>query len=170
MTHNRTDVVEGVVFWLAMSLFLVLSMGEYYLTRGGGRTLFVIGISLIVFPAAISSPALYALKKFGKQEVKKGVRAPTALVRQNVYALVRHPQYLGLMMMTIGFMAIYQHVISTACGFFSILFFYFQIEKEEEYCLNVFAEEYRRYALAVPKFNIIAGIWRFLQKKSKPLY
>ena len=160
MNGNQVKRVEGPIFWIAMALLVALSMGNYYLARGGDRTLFCVGIWLTVLPVAIASPGIYALRKYGKAGIGKDVAEPIHLVRENVYALVRHPQYLGLMIMAAGFMAIYQHPITTAIGFFSMLFFYFQTEREEEYCLDVFGEDFRLYSTDVPKFNIIAGIWR----------
>ena len=147
-----------------MSLFAVFYLGGLYLPGGTNRPLFKFGVILSVLSVAIIALAIYSFRKFGKSETRFNFNRSTVLVRQNIYAVVRHPHYLGLMVLSIGFMALSQHVVVLAAGLTFNIFILVQVSKEEEYCRERFGDAYERYAATVPSFNIFAGLWRRMHR------
>jgi protein-S-isoprenylcysteine O-methyltransferase Ste14 len=85
------------------------------------------------------------------------------VVDQSLYAITRHPQYLGYILLGSGFALISQHWVAVLLAFIGATFFYLQAIWEERYCLAQYGEPYAQYLQRVPRFNIIFGILRILQ-------
>jgi protein-S-isoprenylcysteine O-methyltransferase Ste14 len=58
------------------------------------------------------------------------------------------------------------NLVTVALALFGTLFFYLQAVAEEEHCLKTFDRQYRDYAVRVPRFNIVAGVFRLLRNRS----
>jgi protein-S-isoprenylcysteine O-methyltransferase Ste14 len=86
-----------------------------------------------------------------------------AVVDRGLYAITRHPQYLGYMLLVAGFALLLQHWLSTILALMSIVFFYRQAMHEERYCLAKFGVWYEQYIMRVPRFNLVAGIVRLVR-------
>jgi len=79
-------------------------------------------------------------------------KANGSLVRDGVYSCVRHPQYLGIFLVTSGFL-LQWITIPTAIMFPILLFMYYRLaKKEEEEMEQLFGDDYRKYRLGVPMF------------------
>jgi protein-S-isoprenylcysteine O-methyltransferase Ste14 len=83
-----------------------------------------------------------------------------AVVDRGLYAIVRHPQYLGYMFLACGFALLSQHWMTAVLAVVGITMFYGQAVREERTCLAAFGEPYARYRRQVPRFNAILGIIR----------
>ena len=78
--------------------------------------------------------------------------AKGSLVTYGVYSYVRHPQYLGIFLVTSGFLLQWV-TIPTAIMFPVLLLMYYRLaKKEEEEMQALFGDEYRRYKVSVPMF------------------
>jgi len=81
------------------------------------------------------------------------------------YSVVRHPQYLGLMIIMTAFI-IQWPTIPTLIMYPLLMYAYYkQALKEENELILKFGELYITYASHVPRFNIIKGIRYYLTKK-----
>jgi protein-S-isoprenylcysteine O-methyltransferase Ste14 len=81
---------------------------------------------------------------------RKIYRAKGKLVTTGIYAHVRHPQYLGFLLLTLG-MNILWVAISTLLLWPILAILYYRLAKKEDKELEErFGEEYRKYELAVP--------------------
>jgi protein-S-isoprenylcysteine O-methyltransferase Ste14 len=87
------------------------------------------------------------------------------VVQQGLYALIRHPQYFGYMLLTCGFALLSQHWVAVLFAILSVVFFYVQAAQEERHCLARYGEPYNRYLQSVPRFNLIQGVWRVLREE-----
>jgi protein-S-isoprenylcysteine O-methyltransferase Ste14 len=79
-------------------------------------------------------------------------RAKDRLVTTGIYAQIRHPQYLGFLLITggIGFL---WPTFSTVLMWPILVFLYYRLAKEEETKMEEkFGGEYREYKEAVPRF------------------
>lgn len=84
---------------------------------------------------------------FGWQKI---YRAKDKLVTTGIYEHVRHPQYLGFLLLTLG-MNILWVTISTLLLWPILAIMYYRLAKEEDRELEErFGEEYRKYERAVP--------------------
>lgn len=110
-----------------------------------------LGISVVLF---LSSNVL---RKEGGMEKRKGF-VTTKLVETGIYRVIRHPIYLSLAYVFLGFGLISQHPLSLFFGFtMVILCYYFMIDEED----------YLQYMKNVPRSNLLIGIWRVLRRKAK---
>jgi hypothetical protein len=68
-----------------------------------------------------------------------------AVVDRGVYAITRHPQYLGYMLLACGFALLSQHWLAILLAAVCVTCFYLQAVSEEEYCLAQLGSAYERY-------------------------
>jgi protein-S-isoprenylcysteine O-methyltransferase Ste14 len=81
---------------------------------------------------------------------RKIYRAKGQLVTTGIYGYVRHPQYLGFLLLTLG-MNILWVTISTFLLWPILAVLYYRLAKKEDKELEArFGEEYRNYKRAVP--------------------
>ncbi len=97
--------------------------------------------------------------------------AKDSLVTDGVYSYVRHPQYLGIFLVTSGFL-LQWITIPTAIMFPILVLMYYRLaKKEEEEMERLFGDEYRRYRLSVPMFlptGLFKGIKHSLLSSKAP--
>lgn len=94
-------------------------------------------------------------------------RKDDRLVTGGLYALVRHPQYLGLFLGLFGEGVVHWPTLFSV-GVFPIIVvvYYFLARREERAMLAKFGDEYRAYASRVPMFIPRWGQWRALMDAS----
>ncbi len=79
-------------------------------------------------------------------------KAKDALVTTGIYAHVRHPQYLGFLLLTLGINFLWT-TFSTLILWPILALLYYRLAKEEEKDMEAkFGEEYREYKNTVPMF------------------
>jgi len=78
--------------------------------------------------------------------------AKGGLVTEGVYAYVRHPQYSGLFLVTIGLLIQWPTIITVLMWPVLIGAYYKLAKREEKDMEKEFGEEYRRYRERVPMF------------------
>ena len=76
----------------------------------------------------------------------------TALVTEGLYKHVRHPQYLGILLATLGLIVFRFSPISVALWPVLAFIYYRLARKEEKKCEEKFGEEFREYRRRVPMF------------------
>jgi len=72
------------------------------------------------------------------------------IVTDNVYRYVRHPQYLGLMILTLGTLVQWPTLITVPMWPFLSLLYYRLAKKEEKELEERFGSKYTKYKQAVP--------------------
>lgn len=88
----------------------------------------------------------------------------TVLVESGIYSVVRHPQYLGFMLIVAALVLLSQHPLSVACAALGCALFYRDIMREEQMSVSKLGEDYRGYMERVPRLNIVRGIYRRASK------
>jgi hypothetical protein len=82
------------------------------------------------------------------------------IANSGLYGLVRHPQYLGIILIITGFI-IQWPTVPTLIMYPILLFVYYrQAVKEEEIMINRFGKEYIMYMKSTPRFNICKKLFR----------
>jgi len=100
------------------------------------------GIILIVLAFYLSLTGLSIV--FGKERIKPGV------IREGVFGRVRHPVYLGEILLYLGLLLFSISLVSTVVWFAAILFLHSISRYEEKLLLNRFGDEYKAYIREVP--------------------
>jgi len=76
--------------------------------------------------------------------------SPTRLVTYGIYSYVRHPQYLGFIILIIGFLIQWPTIFSLLIGPILIFSYYLLAKKEEKENLGVYGNEYKNYTDSTP--------------------
>ncbi|MFA5365068.1 MAG: methyltransferase [Candidatus Bathyarchaeia archaeon] len=121
---------------------------EFLLSNLIGQDMFYFVFMYVIFPVAlVILVAGMLLIIFGWKEIhdSKG-----KLVTTGIYSHVRHPQYLGFLLMTFG-MNLEWTTFFTFMLWPVIVFVYYQLaKKEEKEAEELFGEEYQKYKQKVP--------------------
>jgi protein-S-isoprenylcysteine O-methyltransferase Ste14 len=155
-----------------------LTVGHFLLMLNIGLNIFIknyailvwvekIGVAFIIPAVVLWIVPVMALRKYGNISQFGSFLATTELVDSGIYRLIRHPQYLGFMLLSVG-MAFYFQLYSTiALSLLTIVFLSFGIKEEEKMLTDQFGEEYNSYKKSVPSLNVFIGLIRMLRKGNK---
>jgi protein-S-isoprenylcysteine O-methyltransferase Ste14 len=145
---------------LIAQLTLVWVLDETVEVMGLGYAawaLWIVAMVLLLLPM----PTLRS--RGGVQKGSSYVETET-VVENGVYALVRHPQYLGWMLMYIAVLLFKTNWILAILGIAGAACVVLFTVQEEALLIDRFGECYKRYMQAVPRFNLLAGVIRLLVK------
>jgi protein-S-isoprenylcysteine O-methyltransferase Ste14 len=148
--------------WLASGVTVSLIVVSQFLPRGGNSVLRGMGVSVLLLAGVFIFCPFYLLARHGGQSGPSYMQT-AAVVDRGLYAAVRHPQYLGYILLACGFAMLSQHGVSVFLAVIAAVLFYGQAVQEEKACLAEFGEPYARYCRRVPRFNIALGLFRLLQ-------
>lgn len=90
------------------------------------------------------------LSKTGLSAVFKEVREKAVVIRKGVFGLVRHPIYLGEILLYLGFLSFNLSLAAAFVWLATIGFLHYLSLYEERLLLARFGEEYRQYMQDVP--------------------
>ena len=96
---------------------------------------------------------------------KKGHAEGIGLVESGMYAFVRHPEFLGHILIISALVIISQHWISFIVGAILIVLLCLAMIDEEKRNIEKFGNAYRDYMKRVPRINLIAGIIRQINRR-----
>ena len=161
--HQSEPKIFG---WLSSVSLLLLILATQLLPQGQNKGFKLIGIVLLVCAAAMIFIPLFLQSNIKKFKNQTETESSGAILQHNLYAILRHPQYFGYILMALGFACLSQHWFSIFLAGLITILFYLQMIREEQYCLENFGEEYFDYCKKVPRLNIIKGISRKI-KRSK---
>ena len=146
--------------WIASLATLGAILASVLLPRGGNPYVRGLGVLLLASAAVFIFIPFMLLRKYGALEAGESYQETRTVVDHGLYAITRHPQYLGYMLLAWGFAGLSQHWGTALLAVVSIVAFYGQAVKEEQYALTRFRCAYERYLRRVPRFNIVLGLIR----------
>jgi protein-S-isoprenylcysteine O-methyltransferase Ste14 len=112
-------------------------------------------------------PAITLRRKGGVPKGRSYV-ATTVLVDGGIYAVVRHPQYLSFILLSIFLILLAQHWLITALGMAAMAMVYAGIVPQEDRAnIEKFGDDYNKYMQRVPRLNFVLGIIRLLQRRRR---
>ena len=160
LTKNEHPSEPKIFGWLASIVLLLLILATQLFPQGQNQILRFVGITLLVCSAVMIFTPLFLRSKM--QKVKNGQENDPSgeILQHNLYAIIRHPQYLGYILMAVGFACLSQHWVVGCFACLTTILFYFQMIREEEYCLYEFGDKYLNYCQKVPRLNFFKGISR----------
>jgi len=88
-------------------------------------------------------------------------------VSNGIYAFVRHPEFLGHMLIISSLALLTQHLFSFIVGGVLIFLLYLAMVEEEKENLEKFGDSYREYMQGVPRVNLILGVLRICVKRRR---
>jgi protein-S-isoprenylcysteine O-methyltransferase Ste14 len=148
--------------WLASALTVSLIILTQFLPQGDDPHLRGTGVFVLLLAGVFIFAPFYLLTKHGGTRDGKTYMQAGIVVDRGLYAITRHPQYLGYVFLACGFALLSQHWVAVLLAVAGVTFFYLQAVREERYCLAQLGEPYEQYLRRVPRFNFILGIVRLL--------
>jgi protein-S-isoprenylcysteine O-methyltransferase Ste14 len=101
---------------------------------------------------------IFTLKKKGGVPERKSYVHTTVLVDSGIYSVVRHPQYLAGILMSLAWVLISQFWLSAALFFPVAAGFYWDSLRADRNLVEKFGDDYRSYMDRVPGLNPLVGI------------
>jgi len=106
---------------------------------------------------------IFAFRKKGGVSKGRSYIQTTVLVDSGIYAVVRHPQYLAGILLSLALILITQHWFIATIGVVAIVLNYFIALKADQELIEKFGDDYRRYMEKVPRMNFLVGLIRLLR-------
>ncbi len=82
-----------------------------------------------------------------------------------VYSIVRHPQYLAILLINIALPLITRHWLVVILGIIGAGAICLNIFEEEKENLQKFGDAYRSYQEEVPRLNFLLGLFRLIYRR-----
>jgi protein-S-isoprenylcysteine O-methyltransferase Ste14 len=131
------------------------------------QVLFIIGWVVWAFGMALVMAPVVTFPRRGGVPRGKSFVNTTRLVDTGIYAIVRHPQYVG------GILAIfmttvlwYPHWLFGLLGTAGTALVYVGCVEEDQRMVKKFGDEYVSYMGRVPRVNLVSGFVRLIRRKS----
>ncbi len=146
MRHGTKETAGYVVNGLSIALFwyLVSALG----VPASLQPLSCVGLVLLAIGLCLVALSIAALVR------NRGA----GLVERGVYSIVRHPMYVGAMILFASFFFFCPHWIMLLISLVNIAIVYSFILQGELQNVARFGDAYRRYMESVPRVNFLAGI------------
>ena len=163
---NRPSGQPGGFFhWIAFGAVVAgMAAGQLLETsspgwlRGVGLAALAVSLPLFVLPFA-------HLGRYGAREPGKSYMDTTRVADRGVYALVRHPQYLGYSLLVVGLALVSLHWVTVALAALAVSGFRLQARGEERDLIQRMGEPYAEYVARVPGFNLLKGVARWMRSR-----
>jgi len=153
--------VLGIVCFPVNPLVLLglIETEHYPVLYAVGWVFWAVGMVLVMAP-------IITFPRRGGVEKGKSFVHTTKLVDTGLYAVVRHPQYLG------GILALffttflwYPHWLFAVLGILGTASVWLSCREEDKILVKRFGEDYAEYMKRVPRVNILLGLMRLIGKK-----
>lgn len=164
---NETNKQKFQFPFLEIGQFLALIniVSDVFTTRSTKvQWLVYPAVVLFVLVLVLWPWSMLALRKYGRISASGSFLATTRLVDRGIYGVVRHPQYLGIVLLNITLLLLNQNWITASISLVSSLLLIFGIGEEEVILKKQFGEAYNSYCQRVPAFNIVKGFMLKLKK------
>lgn len=151
--QNIPLIIGAGLLVLCFALHLILStepLFPQYTKIGAG--LWLLAVSFWI-------TGMLHLKRYGSPEGKNYMRTQK-LVRKGIFSIIRHPQYFGFLLFSIGFIFIGQSIYVLVPAVIAMIFVLLGCRREDQIMQQKFGDEWTSYCQKVPSLNIIIGIWR----------
>ena len=125
-----------------------------------GWVVWAIGFVLCVTP-------MHVLRRKGRVAHGESWVRTTIVVDSGPYAIVRHPVYVGWMVMVLALALISQYWVIAVCDAVAITLVYFDIWREDRDNVEKFGDAYREYQQSVPMVNLPLGVIGVLRRRRR---
>jgi protein-S-isoprenylcysteine O-methyltransferase Ste14 len=153
--------------WLATLSAAAVLLGFLTLDHGDDPILTATALAALGLALLLIIPPFIVLKRHGNVRPGGSYMDTTTAVDRGPYAITRHPQYLGYMLLTTGFTLLTQHWLLALPAVLTWVGFAWQAIQEERDCREHLGRSYADYCQRVPRFNIVLGLLRWLQQQRR---
>jgi len=111
--------------------------------------------------------SMVVLRSKGKPGKGRDFTHTTTIVDKGIYAIVRHPLYLGWLLMYAAVILFSQHWLIAIMGILGIVCMCLIARQEDRFLIRKFGDAYEKYMKSVPALNVLAGIIRLLRHQKE---
>jgi protein-S-isoprenylcysteine O-methyltransferase Ste14 len=127
------------------------------------QALFILGNVFVATGVLLIILAISTLRARGASAQGAEFTATSEVVRTGIYSIVRHPLYLGWLLMYPAVMILSLNGLVWGLGIVGIGCMVLIVIEGEAQLLEKFGADYQAYMQEVPRFNLILGLWRKLR-------
>jgi protein-S-isoprenylcysteine O-methyltransferase Ste14 len=151
-------------FWLWAPAFVALIVATLVVDTRPAPLMRGLSLTLLGLAVLFGGLPVIQLRKYGAAPRGGSYMATTAVAQRGLYAVVRHPQYLGcdFLVWALATSAPHWGTILPAIAFTAGMFI--QARAEERYLLEKFGDAYASYRRMVPRFGLLTGLVRYLRR------
>ncbi len=164
----RTWKPTGWIFFSGFLILIQYILAFFVYKLPGWPVLQWIGWGLWVLALIFGFAPIFILRRQGEPPKGKSYVETTRLVDTSLYAVVRHPQYLGVLLFALSLALIAQHWLVILLGVISATFMVLEIQAADQDGIAQFGDGYREYMRRVPQINLPLGLFRLIQAKRFP--
>lgn len=154
--------------WSALGLSILIVaqyiLAFFVLKMPGLKVLQILGWGIWALSVIFGFAPIFILRKYGGVACGKSYVHTTKLVDSSLYAIVRHPQYLSGILLSLALMLLAQHWLVILIGIVSMILVYQAIREADREGLEKFGKIYQDYMERVPQVNFLLGIFRLVQR------
>ena len=161
---GRSSPWQHVWIHTASVLTVATVIASWFLRQPGYAPLRAVGPLLGLSAILLMFLPIMTLRKHGDAEPGGSYMESTRVVERGPFAIVRHPQYLGYILLCGTFALTSQHWLIIALAMLATFCFSMHAVREERLLVAKFGKEYLAYMARVPRFNIVRGVLRVLRQ------
>jgi protein-S-isoprenylcysteine O-methyltransferase Ste14 len=109
--------------------------------------------------------AMITLRASGRPAEGKDFASTTTLVQGGIYGVVRHPLYLGWLLMFVAAILFSQHWIVAILAVLGMACMVQITRLEDRHLIERFGDAYEQYRDSVPALNLVTGMARLYQQR-----
>jgi protein-S-isoprenylcysteine O-methyltransferase Ste14 len=158
---------RGAILVAAILIIAQYILAFFVLKLPGLKTLQWLGWGIWVLSVIFGFGPIFILRRHGGVESGKSYVHTSRLVDTSLYAIVRHPQYLGGILFNLALMLLAQHWLVILIGLVSIGLIYLDMHAADQEGMEKFGDEYRIYMQRVPRANFLLGLVRWFKQKDQ---
>ena len=144
--HMFSDLGQLIFLFIFLAIWIIDSFFLKYST-------FISDYIPLFIRIPISVVILFSagyLARSGLNTVFGEIREEASVIRNGVFGIVRHPIYLGSILLYLGLLILTLSIAAATIWIFIIIFYYLISRHEEKLLLGKFGEDYEEYMKQVP--------------------
>ncbi|MCK4678845.1 MAG: isoprenylcysteine carboxylmethyltransferase family protein [Bacteroidales bacterium] len=144
--HSLGDLGQIILLLIFLAVWITDSFFFKYST-------YIADYIPIYVKILISAAILFCsgfLARAGLKIIFGEIREKPMVIRKGVFGIVRHPIYLGSILLYLGLIVLTLSIISAIIWIFIVIFYYYISKYEEKILLKEFGSEYEQYMNDVP--------------------
>ena len=145
-------IIESIIFAYMLLFYrsLIIEYLDYF-----GWILLLLSIYFALAP-------VYIFKKKAKVPEGKSYIHTKEIVDTGLFGIVRHPQYLSMLLVEIGLVLIVQHWIILILSIICFILTYYGTLLQDKILVRKFKDDYVEYMKKVPRTNFLWGLIKLL--------
>jgi len=148
---------------IAAALLAAELLAAALLPRGAQAIVRVVGAACGFLALPMLFLPMVTLRKHGRVPPGSDYMQTTVVVERGLFAVVRHPQYTGYLLLAVTFACLSQHLATVLLGVAGAIALVYWTLAEDRDLRARFGTAYEDYRRRVPMFNVVAGTLRYVR-------